>query len=104
MHLGAIIYGILALASAVSILAKRPWTLLLARRNYPPEVWSLPLFLETNYVMTALWVVAFGIAAWVTLMVSSYWVYVGVGIVLFVLARTSQAIARWYVAHRTPSG
>src|SRR6185295_19702525 len=53
------IHAALALASLGSILVGRPWTIPLARRHTPPEVWATALFLETNVMLTAAWAVLF---------------------------------------------
>jgi len=49
--------GSLSGLSLASILIKRPWTMIIARRNAPPEVWSTGLFLETNMIITGAWTI-----------------------------------------------
>ena len=52
--------GLLAIVLA-SMVVGRPFTIQYARERVSPEVWSSPEFLRTNYVITAVWALAFGI-------------------------------------------
>jgi hypothetical protein len=45
----------------VSMAIRRPFTLQYAREQVPPEQWSSPVFLRTNYVITAAWALAFAV-------------------------------------------
>lgn len=42
-----------------SMLARRPFSLQYARLQVPPELWNEPEFIRTNYVITAIWALAF---------------------------------------------
>lgn len=42
-----------------SIAAKRPFSLQYARQHVAPELWDRPEFIRTNYVITAVWALAF---------------------------------------------
>jgi hypothetical protein len=59
----ALSYGTLAIIAAGSLLIRRPFTLAMARRNTPREVWEAPLFLHANAVITGVWAVSFGATA-----------------------------------------
>lgn len=50
--------GLLAIV-VVSMAVGRPFTLQYAREQVPPEFWSSPDFIRTNYVITAVWALAF---------------------------------------------
>jgi hypothetical protein len=43
----------------VSMALRRPFTLQYAREQVPPEFWNSPQFMRTNYVITAVWALAF---------------------------------------------
>jgi hypothetical protein len=49
----------LLLIVLVSIAIRRPFTLQYAREQTPPEIWNAPEFIRTNYVITAVWALAF---------------------------------------------
>ena len=99
MSIGSVILGSLALISLVSLLLKRPWTTLVARRSVPPEVWSTDLFLETNMIITGAWAVLFFVAA----LLASYasgWVNLAFGALLAILGFGSGRFGTWYAARR----
>jgi hypothetical protein len=50
----------LLLIVLVSIALQRPFTLRYAREQVAREFWSSPTFVRTNYVITAVWALAFG--------------------------------------------
>ncbi|WP_433249893.1 hypothetical protein ACQPYK_03220 [Streptosporangium sp. CA-135522] len=64
----ALSLGWLAVTAWGSLAVRRPFTLGLARRVTPREVWENPLFLRVNRVITAVWASAFTLTA-VTLVV-----------------------------------
>jgi hypothetical protein len=45
----------------VSLALQRPFTLQYAREQTPPEIWNSPRFVRTNYVITAVWALAFAV-------------------------------------------
>ncbi|KIZ19323.1 hypothetical protein [Streptomyces natalensis] len=51
--------GWLALIAWASIAVRRPFTMAIARRMAPPEVWHTPLFRHINVVITAVWALSF---------------------------------------------
>jgi hypothetical protein len=51
----------LLLIVLISMAVRRPFTLQYAREQVPSEVWSTPAFLRTNYIITAVWAVAFAV-------------------------------------------
>lgn len=46
-----------------SILVRQPFTLQYAKEDVPEEIWGTPEFLRVNYLISWVWVVAFGIEA-----------------------------------------
>ena len=93
------IHAALALASLGSILVGRPWTIPLARRHTPSEVWATDLFLETNVVVTAAWALFFagGAALAVT---APWWVQLPYAGLLVLFGRLSPGAATWYSSSR----
>ncbi|MFF2193664.1 hypothetical protein [Streptomyces sp. NPDC058157] len=55
--------GALALVAAVSLLIRRPFTLGIAKRTTPREVWGLRPFIRANTVVTRAWTAAFALTA-----------------------------------------
>ncbi|MFE6847094.1 hypothetical protein [Streptomyces sp. NPDC057686] len=53
----------LALVAGVSLLIGKPFTLGIAKRTTPREVWGLKPFVRTNVVITAVWTAAFAVTA-----------------------------------------
>ena len=51
----------LLLIVLVSMLLRRPFTLQYAREQVAPELWDRPIFIRTNYIITAVWAGAFAV-------------------------------------------
>jgi len=49
----------LLLIVLISIAIRQPFTLQYAREQVPQEIWASPEFTRTNYVITAVWALAF---------------------------------------------
>jgi hypothetical protein len=62
-YMGALANGALALGTWTGVALKRPFTLEYAREHTDPSLWSSPVFLRTNYFMTAIWGVVFTVNA-----------------------------------------
>ncbi|MEU2924125.1 hypothetical protein ABZ636_03555 [Streptomyces sp. NPDC007251] len=62
--------GTLAVIAGVSLAAGRPFTLGIAKRTTPREVWGLKPFIRTNVVITAVWTAAFAVTAVVLALVA----------------------------------
>ncbi|MFF0964339.1 hypothetical protein ACWDQO_02305 [Streptomyces sp. NPDC003703] len=62
--------GTLAVIAGVSLLIGRPFTLGIAKRGTPREVWGLKPFIRTNTVITAVWTAAFAVTAVVLALLS----------------------------------
>ncbi|TCR91148.1 hypothetical protein [Rhizobium sp. BK376] len=43
----------------ISMAIRRPFTLQYARESVPRELWDSPVFIRTNYIITAVWALAF---------------------------------------------
>jgi hypothetical protein len=95
MHVGVWIFGSLALASLASVLARRPWTSVIARRHSPPEVWSSDLFRETNMVISGGWSFLFAGGALLAAL-APLWLNLGHGVLLVALGQFSSRFGAWY--------
>jgi hypothetical protein len=51
----------LLLIVLLSMAMRRPFTLQYAREQVAPELWNTPQFVHTNYVITAVWALAFAV-------------------------------------------
>ncbi|MFI9050613.1 hypothetical protein [Streptomyces sp. NPDC053427] len=63
LYSGALSHGWLALIAWLSLAVRRPFTMAIARRMAPPEVWHTPLFRRINMVLTTAWAVSFTLGA-----------------------------------------
>ncbi|MCT9003605.1 hypothetical protein ACWGKW_07085 [Streptomyces sp. NPDC054766] len=55
--------GTLAVIAGVSLAIGKPFTLGIAKRTTPREVWELKPFIRTNVIITAVWTAAFALTA-----------------------------------------
>lgn len=55
--------GTLAVVAGVSLAIGKPFTLGIAKRTTPSELWDLKPFIRTNVVITAVWTAAFAVTA-----------------------------------------
>jgi len=94
--------GALSGLSLASILFKRPWTIIIARRNTPPEVWSTSLFLESNMIITGAWTILFTLAT-VFSITMPRWVNLVLCIVYLFLGKFSTRFGLWYSSKRLNS-
>ena len=60
---GVLSFGWLALTAWITLAARQPFTLGIARRSTPRESWHTPQFLRVNVVITAVWAAAFTVTA-----------------------------------------
>ena len=60
---GVLSFGWLALTAWGTLAVRRPFTLGIARRSTPPEMWHTPVFLRVNVVITSVWAAAFTLTA-----------------------------------------
>ena len=102
MHVGAWIFGLLALASLASVLARRPWTSVIARRHYPPDVRSTDLFRETNMLISGGWSLLFAGGALLAAL-APLWLNLGYGVLLGALGHFSSRFGAWYASRRRRS-
>ncbi len=102
MHISTMILGTLALLSAASVLVRKPWTSVIARRNNPPELWQTPLFLETNLVLSGACALLFGLAALLA-QTAPLWANLGFGLLLALLGHFSTKAGAWYSERRMAS-
>lgn len=88
----------LLLIVIVSIAIRRPFTLQYARESVPPEHWNNPVFIRSNYVITAAWALAFVVmvaADVIVVYVPSLPSVVGIGATVLALAAAVKFTA-WY--------
>ncbi|MEU6281738.1 hypothetical protein [Streptomyces sp. NPDC047028] len=62
--------GVLAVIAGVSLAIGKPFTLGIAKRTTPREVWGLKPFIRTNVVITVVWTLAFAVTAVVLALVA----------------------------------
>jgi hypothetical protein len=61
--LAALSAGALASIAVVSLVVRQPFTLAIARRSTPAELWEHPEFIRLNRFITSVWAVGFLVAA-----------------------------------------
>ena len=62
-YVGALSMAWLALTAWSGLAARRPFTLGIAKLQVPPEMWTNPVFLRINNVLTMAWAAAFTVTA-----------------------------------------
>ena len=62
-YAGALSFTWLAVTAGATLAIGRPFTLGIARRSVPEELWHNPRFLRMNTVITAVWAAAFAVTA-----------------------------------------
>ncbi|MFG1805462.1 hypothetical protein [Streptomyces sp. NPDC049040] len=62
-YTGALSMGWLAVTAWAGLAVARPFTLGIARRRTPAELWDNPAFLRINVVLTRVWAAAFTVTA-----------------------------------------
>jgi hypothetical protein len=62
-YAGAVGTGVLGLMAWIGLAAGSPFTLPIARRQTPKEIWHTPGFLHSNTVISAAWAAAFTVSA-----------------------------------------
>lgn len=62
-HMGILANGALAAGAWLTVVLRRPFTLDYAKEHTDPALWSHPLFLKTNYVITSAWAATFTLNA-----------------------------------------
>ncbi|MFG3282731.1 hypothetical protein [Streptomyces sp. NPDC048111] len=60
---GALATGWLGLTAWATLAVRRPFTTGIAKRQAPREVWTNPVFLRINVVLTSVWALAFTLTA-----------------------------------------
>jgi hypothetical protein len=54
-HMGVLANGMLAASTWLTVALKRPFTLEYAREHVDPSLWTDPMFVRTNVILTSLW-------------------------------------------------
>lgn len=92
--------GLLAIV-VISMLAGSPFTLQYAREQVPPEFWDSPEFIRTNYVITAVWALAFAVMVVAELaLLTMPDMHPRIGIIAIVLALVGAIkFTGWYPDH-----
>lgn len=102
MNVPAHVFGALSLVSLISMLARHPWTIIVAHKSTPSELWSTDLFMETNMIITGAWAVLFCIAAVISITMP-FWVNILIGVVYIILGKFSSRFGLWYSSRRLNS-
>jgi hypothetical protein len=96
----------LLLVVLASVILRRPFTLQYAREQAPREMWNNPVFIRTNYVITAAWALAFAVmvgADLVLLYLPNLPLKVGIGATILAIVGAIR-FTSWYTDHvRKPS-
>lgn len=100
-HMGVLANGALAVSTWLTVVLKKPFTLAYAREHTDPALWSSPLFIRTNFIITSVWGLAFTvntIIAWGKM--ESYilpeW---GYEVVTYAFLVGTAAFTTWYPNH-----
>ena len=64
--------GTLAVTALASLAVRRPFTLSIARKQVPRELWHAPRFIHVNIVLTTAWAIAFVAAGISSALVIAY--------------------------------
>ncbi|MFH9420209.1 hypothetical protein [Streptomyces sp. NPDC017529] len=88
---GALSSGWLALITLGSIAVRRPFTLAIARRKAPREVWGTSVFMRINYVISAVWGASFVLAAAAQVLATAY----GLGPSALIAIHVSAFVIPW---------
>ena len=54
-YAGVLAHSALFLMTTISIIIRQPFTLQIAKLNYPKSYWENPIFLKINYIITSIW-------------------------------------------------
>ena len=95
----------LLLIVLLSIALRRPFTLQYAREQVPQELWNSPEFLRTNYVITAVWALAFMVLVIAELLLLAMPdLPPRVGVIAMILALVgAMKFTAWYPERRQPA-
>jgi hypothetical protein len=55
--------GMLAIVALISLTARKPFTLGIAKQSTPREYWDQPAFLRVNMIITSVWAASFTVTA-----------------------------------------
>lgn len=100
-HMGILANGMLAVSSWLTVVLRRPFTQEYARQHVDPSLWTAPLFVRTNMILTSVWALIFTvntILAWGKMehFVLSELVY---EIISYTLLVGTVAFTNWYPKH-----
>jgi hypothetical protein len=99
-HIDAVIYTVLAVQAAWTLLRGEPWTTQFTRRTVPPEAWPLPEFRAVNWFSTVVWAACFAACdAMAVGLGEPLRLYLPIALMVAVAAR-SRRLARLYLARR----
>lgn len=91
----------LLLVVLVSIAIRRPFTLQYAREGTPRQIWDTSAFIRTNYIITAVWALAFAVmvgADLVMLYLPNLPLKVGIGATVLAIVGAAR-FTSWYTDH-----
>jgi len=70
--INAIVNGCFFIFALITLIIKSPFTIQYAMENVPQEFWTNESFYDTNYTITSVWIVMWGVSATYALCISLY--------------------------------
>lgn len=100
-YMGIIASGVLATATWLTVILKKPFTLDYARVHTDPSLWDSPLFIRTNFFLTSVWGVTFTVNAILAWGKMEHFILPELGYELFSYALLigTMAFSIWYPNH-----
>jgi hypothetical protein len=97
-HMGVIASGVLATATWLTVLLRKPFTMDYAREHTPPELWTSPAFLRTNLILTSAWGLTFTCNALLAVGKMHQWLLpeLGYELISYALMFGTAAFTTWY--------
>jgi len=95
MHISTLFFSFLTLISLGSMLVKKPWTIIIAKRTTSSDVWSTDLFLKTNMIITGAWALLF-FGQTILSQIAPVWLSIIYSILLLILGGFSGRFGHWY--------
>ncbi len=100
-YMGIIASSVLAIATWLTVLLKKPFTLDYAKQHTPPALWTSPAFIGTNMVLTSAWGVVFTVNALLAWGKMAHFLLpeLGYEVISYALLIGTAAFTSWYPNH-----
>ncbi|MGB4335031.1 MAG: hypothetical protein WBJ41_09365 [Chromatiaceae bacterium] len=100
-YMGLIASSVLAIATWLTVLLKKPFTLDYAKQHTPPSLWSSPTFIWTNMVLTSAWGAVFTVNALLAWGKMEHFLLpeLGYEVISYALLIGTAAFTTWYPNH-----